>query len=118
MNADDVISSQDRPDISKAQHPGSRIQGQYELVPGMPRSEVRLANADRRKNDLYLAAGRHNEPHLWRPLLGGLLREDIIQRDDNFVRIALNTRHALAQKATIDRPASPVIHTVVAVIHH
>ena len=46
VNTHDVISHEYRTEISKAQYPGSGIQGQNELIPFMARPEACLANAD------------------------------------------------------------------------
>src|ERR1700720_2091628 len=78
--------------------------------------ETRLLKVDVGKNGFLLYARRQHQPQAH--VTGEIaLRQQIVKRGDDFLRIALNAGHALSQEASVDGPIRPSIHAIVG-SHH
>ncbi len=118
MNAYDVTSRQHRTEISKAQDAGCPIPRQNQLVPGMTRTELSLANIDLRKRKFYVRAGRHSEPQSKPPRDVAVFRGYFVKRGNDFIRIALNAGDPLGHEPAVDGPDRPSVNAVVRAFHN
>jgi hypothetical protein len=87
------------------------------LVPGMARAKLCLANVDLRKRRFYLHFARQDKAKS-EPLRDiAVFGKDLVERGDDFVRIALNAGHPLDHAAAVDRPDWPCVSAVVRASH-